>query len=135
MERDTLKGLGAIGVVIDVLPPELPREGVTDAMLRARLIAKLSAAGFVIGDSSRAFAGLRLIAVRDTRGPYAVAVTLGLYQPAILSRDPGLRTVPETWSADTILMAQPKILPQAALDSVDDLAARLAAAWREANHK
>jgi hypothetical protein len=73
--------------------------------------------------------------VRANRGPFAVAVTLGAYQPVLLARDRNTKTATQTWEAETVLLAEPKQLYRATMDSVDELAAGFIAAYRSVNPK
>ena len=132
-DRATLKGATSVSVIVDALPPDLPKEGVTGEALSARLTTRLRDAGIPLDDAAKEFVGLRISSVRDTRGPYAVSITLGFYQPVALSRDPTMRFAPQTWDTDIVLMAAPKFLERATLVSVDDLADRFIAAWRSVN--
>jgi hypothetical protein len=133
LDRATMKGSKGVAVIIDALPADLPKEGVTEGELRARLAQRLREAGIPMDDTAKDFVGVRVAMVRDTRGPYAVAIRLGYFQPVTLVRDPTVRTAPETWDVDTVLMAAPKMVYRAAMDSIDDLAARFIAAWRSVN--
>jgi hypothetical protein len=133
LDRATLRGLKAVGVVIDQIDPRLPKEGVTGNVLQQRLVDRLSAAGITVTPDAQEFVGIQVSAVRGNRGPYAVSITIGLYQPVILARDSKIRTSTKTWEVETILMAEPKAMVEAAMDSVDDLAARFAAAWKSVN--
>ena len=133
LERATLKGATAVAVIVDALPEGLPREDITAGAMRDRLTGRLLRAGIPLDEGSKDFVGLRVSSVRDKRGPYAVAITLGFYQPATLVRDPTVRIAPPTWDSSIVMMAAPKFLEQAALESVDDLADRFIAAWRSVN--
>jgi hypothetical protein len=133
LDRATMRGLKAVNVVIDRIDPQLPKEGVRPADLQARIESKLKDAGIALNPEANEFVGLQITAVRDKRGPYALSFTVGLYQPVLLSRDRNARTVTKTWEVETILMADPKVLQKASIESVDDLAARFVAAWRTVN--
>jgi hypothetical protein len=133
LDRATLKGIKAVGVVIDALPADLPKEGVTPEALESRLATRLREAHIDIEAAAKEFVGVRVTAVRASRGPYAVAITVGLYQPVTLVRDPSMRAAPETWEVETILMADPKLLYRAAMESVDELAGRFATAYHSVN--
>jgi hypothetical protein len=135
LDRATLKGLTAVNVVVDKLDPQLQSAGVTADAVRARLEDKLRAANIPVDASKPEFMAVRMLAVRENRGSFALAVTLGAYQPVTLSRDPKVRTATETWELETILMAQPKQLYRAAMDTIDELAAGFVTAYRSANPK
>jgi hypothetical protein len=133
MDRATLKGIKAIGVIVDQLPPEFPKEGVNTDALQTRLADRLRAANITVDPDAKEFVGLRVTSVRANRGPYAVCISIGLYQPVTLVRDPAMRLAPQTWEVETVLMADPKILYRAAMESVDELAARFVTAYRSVN--
>src|SRR5947207_821722 len=124
LDRATLKGVKAVGIIIDQLPEDLPREGVTVDALQLRLAQRLREAHVPIDAAAKEFLGVRLSSVRATRGPYAVAISVGFYQPVTLARDATIRAAPETWGSETVLMADPKVLYRASMEGIDDLAAR-----------
>jgi hypothetical protein len=133
LDRATLRGLKGVAVVIDVLDPELEKLGITRETVLSRLLARLQGDGIVIDPGATEFIGLRILAVRGSRGPFAMSLTLGLYQPVLLSRDHDLRTSTQTWEVETVLLAEPKELPVACGQTADDLADRYAAAYRSVN--
>jgi len=132
-DRATMKGCKAVAVIIDTLPADFAKDGVTEETLRSRLAQRLREADIPMDAAAKEFVGLRVSSVRDGRGPYAAAFTLGFYQPVTLVRDAAIRSAPETWSFETVFMAPPKILPRAATDAIDDVAARFITAWRAVN--
>jgi hypothetical protein len=133
LDRATLRGLKGVGVVIDVLDPELEKLGITRELVLSRLLARLQADRIAIDPGATEFVGLRIVAVRAGRGPFALSVTMGLYQPVLLSRDRDLRTSTQTWEVETVLMADPKVLVTACNESADDLSDRFAAAYHSVN--
>ena len=133
LDRATLRGIPAVNVVIDPVDAQVEKEGVTRNNLRARVEDRLQAANITVDSSRSEFVAVRLTSVRDTRGPFAVAITIGLYQPVQLSRDPTIRTATQTWEVETVVLADPKVLYRACQDSIDDLAARFVAAYRSVN--
>lgn len=133
LDRATLRGLKAVSVVIDVLDPELQRLGVTREALINRLLAHLQAGQIVIDPSATEFVGLRINAVRASRGPYALSLSFGLYQPVLLSRNKDIRTSTQTWEVETVLLADPKVMLLACAETADDLADRFALAFHSVN--
>src|SRR5258708_6343024 len=104
LDRATLRGLMAVNVVIDPVAPEIEREGATANGLRTRLEERLRDGGIQIDTASNEFVALRLTSVRAARsragfsqGPFAIAVTVGLYQPVMLARDHNVKTATQTW--------------------------------------
>jgi len=132
-DRATLKGLKSVGITLDAVPEDLAKEGVTEEALRSRVAQRLQQAGIPIDAASKEFVGLRFVAVREAKGPYAVAITIAFYQPVTLVRDTSIRRAPDTWDVETIFLADPKMVHRATTESVDDLADRFIAAWRSVN--
>src|SRR5580765_2228380 len=110
IDRATLRGIKSVNVVIDHIDPQLPKEGVSPAMLQTRLEVKLREAGVTVDPAATEFVGIQITAVRAVKGPYAVAYTIGVYQSVSLKRDPTVRTVTKTWEVETILMSDAKTL-------------------------
>ncbi|HUB82515.1 MAG TPA: hypothetical protein VMB03_27145 [Bryobacteraceae bacterium] len=135
IDRATLKGLKAIGVVIDVINPEVEKSGVTRDMVLTRMLSRLSSDGIKVDPGATEFLGLRITAVRSGHGPFALSMTVGLYQPVLLSRNHEIRTSTQTWEVESVLLAEPKILTTACAESSDDLVDRFATAFHSANPK
>jgi hypothetical protein len=130
LDRATLRGLMAINVVIDPVGPEIQKEGATANGLLTRLEQQLRDAGVPIDTASTEFVGLRVTSVRAARGPLAIALTLGLYQPVTLVRDRNIKTATQTWEVQTVVLADTKQVYRACMDSVDDLAGRFVKAYQ-----
>jgi hypothetical protein len=133
LDRATLRGLKSVGIVIDSLDPELQKLGVTADFLASELIARLRASHVSVDPSPAEFIGLRITSVRGNRGPFALSVTIGLYQPVLLSRDHNLRTSTETWEVESVVMAEPKLVQTACRETAGELAGRFAAAYHAVN--
>ncbi len=135
LDRATLRGLDGINLVVDKLDAQIEGAGVTVDAVRARLEDRLRAGGIPIDTAKPDFVAVRMTGVRANRGPFAVAVTLGAYQPVQLARDKNLKTATQTWEVETVLLAEPKQLYRAAMDTIDELAASFVAAYRSVNPK
>jgi hypothetical protein len=133
LDRATLRGITAVNVIVDPVEAQVEKQGVTRSNLRARVEDRLQAANITVDSSRPEFVAVRLTSVRDSRGPFAVAITIALYQPVQLARDPQVRTATQTWEVETVVLADPKVIYRACQDSIDDLAARFVAAYRSAN--
>jgi hypothetical protein len=133
IDRATLKGLKGVGVIIDVIDPEIEKLGVTREVVLTRMLTRLATDHINVNPAATEFLGLRMTAVRGGHGPFAVSLSLGLYQPVLLSRNHDLRTSTQTWEVETVLMADPKILITACSESAEDLIDRFAVAFRSAN--
>jgi hypothetical protein len=136
LDRATLRGIAGVNIVVDPVDPVVEKAGATRPELAARLEDRLRGADIPIDSASREFVALRLTSVRGGRGPLtqiAVAITISLYQPVELVRDPKVRTATQTWEVETVLLAGTGALYRACQDSIDDLAARFVAAYRSVN--
>jgi hypothetical protein len=135
LDRATLRGLPAVGVVIDKLDKELAHENLTQDALQSRMEKRLRNAGMPLGKDANVFLGLRVTQVRAKRGPVAVSISIGLYQPVVLSRDRNIRSVTQTWEVVTTLLAEPKVLFEASMTSVDELTDLFVTAYQAVNPK
>ena len=135
LDRATLRGLKTLNIEIDKVDADLAKEGITASALQSRLMDKLQDAGIPVNQTATEFVGLRVTAVHGARGPYALSLTVGLYQPVFLSRDKNTRTATQTWEVETILISDSKQLFRAAMESVDELAGRFVTAYRSVNPK
>ena len=133
IDRATLRGMTAVNIVVDKLDAQLEGAGVTSSAVRARLEDRLRAANITVDTSKQDFLAVRMTGVRANRGPFAVAVTMGAYQPVTLVRDAKVRTATQTWEVETVLLAEPKQLYRAAMDTIDELAASFVTAYRSVN--
>lgn len=132
LDRATLRGVAAVGVVVDLIDPELQKLGVTQEAIQPRLEARLQAAHINIDKDAPEFLAFRITFVHG-KGPYALSVTAGLYQPVMLVRDHNLRTATQTWEVESVLMADSKVLQTACFETAGDLVDRFAAAYRSVN--
>lgn len=135
LERATLRGLHSINVVIDTLDPALVHDGLAQDDMRSRIEQDIGAGEITLDKEAREFLGLRITQVRAAKGPYALCVSLGVYQPVALTRDKEVHTVTQTWEVVSVLMADPKLLAGATNETIHDLTQRFVAAWRLANPK
>ena len=135
LDRATLRGLGSVSVIVDPIDSELLKEGLTQDLLQKRIQGRLRDAGIGVDPSAPEFVGLRVLQVRAQKGPYALCLSVGVYQPVLLVRNRDVKTATETWAVETVLMADPKVVNRETLNSLDELADRLVAAYRSANPK
>jgi hypothetical protein len=133
LDRSTLRGLKALSVVVDRIDPELEKEGIVRDALRARLTRRMESADIRVEAEAPEFLGLRLMHVRGRRGPYALCITLGMYQPVTLVRDGQTKTATQTWELQTVLLSDPKGLTDASTRATDELLDGFVAAYRSVN--
>lgn len=134
-DRASLRGLRGVKIVVDPPGPELENQGLNALDLQTRMENRLHRAEIAPDQAAVEFLGLRLIAVRENKGAYAVCLALGLYQPVSLERDRTIKGVPETWSTESVVLVRPKQLSQAAAETVDQLVDQFIAAYRSVNLK
>ncbi|HWQ55477.1 MAG TPA: hypothetical protein VN442_17450 [Bryobacteraceae bacterium] len=130
LDRSTLRGLKSFSVVVDRLDPELEGAGVTRDNLQARLTRRMETADITVDAKAPEFLGLRLMHVRRRRGPYAVCLTLAVYQPVTLVRDRQVKTATQTWELQTVLITDPKGLTDAIIRATDELLDGFVTAYR-----
>ena len=133
LDRSTLRGLKSFSVVVDRLEPELANAGISPNALRARIERRLETAGIAVEAKAPEFLGLRLMHVRDRRGPYFLCVAMGVYQPVTLVRDGQMKTATQTWEVQTVLISDPKGLEDAAIRAIDELLDGFIVAYRSVN--
>ena len=119
--------------VIEYLPEPAAQLALTEGRLQTQAEDKLRAAGIVVDDNAKEFLGVGVTSVRGKRTPYALCVTLSLYQVVTLARDPKVRAVAPTWETQDVLMSPPKALREASGESIDTLMRRFIEAYKAAN--
>ena len=135
LDRATLRGLKTLNIVIDKLEPDLEKEGINVGALQSRLMNKMQDASIPVNQTADEFVALRITSVHASRGPYALSITIALYQPVVLARDAKSRTATQTWEVETILISDVKQLFRATMESVEELADRFVLAFRSVNPK
>lgn len=135
IDRATLRGLKAVGVVIDQMDPALEKDAMSAATLRAEIEDRLERGGLAVDRNAKEFLGLRVTSVRGKGTPVAVCFALAMYQPVILSRDSAIRTATGTWEVDTVLLSPLKMLRDGTKDSVDELVDQFIQAYKAVNTK
>ncbi len=138
IDRATLKGLTALRVVVDSIPPELEQLGVAQDELQKQVTDRLREIGLAANDQTNDFLGVQVQSAqagRSRKSPFAVTIVLAAYQLVTLNRDRGIRAVAPTWSADTIFIAQPRVLEGMVRGGLAQLVDHFAAAYRSVNPK
>ena len=133
IDRATLRGLTAVNIIVDKLDDQLQAAGVTSGSIRSRIEDKLRAANITVDSSKSEFVAVRITGVRANRGPFAAAVTLGAYQSVQLMRDAKVRTATQTWEVESVVLAEPKQLYRAAMETIDELSEAFITAYRSVN--
>lgn len=131
MDRATLRGLKALKVVID-LPAGLEQTGITRAGLLAQVRQRLQNTDLTLDENALEFLGLSVAVTHEKKTPYAICLSLALYQNMSLVRDPAVKTITETWSAESLTLAPPKVLQQMISTHVNELVDQFVSAFRAA---
>jgi hypothetical protein len=134
--RDTLRGLPGVEVVVENVPPELERLGLTSAGLRDHLERRLREGGVALYASqaenpspAKPYLYVHLNPLELPGGVLAVAVQVHLRQ-ILRSAVTGSQVVNAmTWDAHTIV-AVPAARPDVLRDTIDDLTGGFVADWR-----
>jgi hypothetical protein len=133
LDRETLRGLKAVNVVIDPVHAELENQGIIPDDLRAQIQTQLQNAGIAVDENAREFLGVRILPARQKNGPYSISASLGLYQPVQLVRDAKIRTATQTWEVESVSVVQPKLLRTSSMSVVGQLVDAFIAAYQSVN--
>jgi len=134
-DRATLRGIKSVLVAVDPTGPELDQEGMRAGDLQSRIEDRLRQAEIMIDPVSREFLGLRVMAVRDSKGVYAVCFSLGVYQTVSLDRDKTIHTATQTWETQSVVLAPPKQIRAAMDNTLDEIVDQFRKAFESANPK
>ncbi len=136
MDRATLRGLQGVKAVVD--SPDgaaMQQAGLTASKLARQIEQRLAKAGIPVDSSAREFVGLRVTFAHAKKTDYALGLTLAMYQNVSLTRDPAIKTMAETWSGESIVLAPSRMLGEAVSNTLEELVDQFIAAWRSANGK
>ena len=134
MDRGTLRGLKAIKVVVDPATTEMEHEGLDRQRLQSAIEQKLRDAGIQVDNDANEFLGVTLSSARGSRrGPFSVAVGLGVYQTVLLNRDKTIKSVTETWGDQRVLSTTARTLDHFVSGAVDELVDQFIRAYRSVN--
>jgi hypothetical protein len=104
-ERESLKGLSAIYVVVEPIEREIERQGLTREKIRTDTIQRLRKAGIRIlskkewlKNRAGPYLYVNLNIQKDPYGVYFHAFRVELVQKVVLIRDPKLEVFATTWS-------------------------------------
>ena len=125
-ERNSLKGLGELKIIVEEIEPQVEGWRVSTKRLRELLERKLQEAGIGVAAQDESLPGnpflylnINLLKVTDGEGMYAVHVTLALQQYVYLEHDHDIGTFGATWRRGTLL-----VMPVERLEEVEHFVAR-----------
>ena len=98
-ERETLKGLKGVRVVVEDLKPEVEQAGLTKASIQTDVELKLRLAGIpILTDSDAPFLLVDPQILRGSSGIWSFCIKVELGQKVFLSRAPAIGLLASTWS-------------------------------------
>jgi hypothetical protein len=98
VERQTLKGIKVVAVQVEALRPEVERDGLTQAQIKADIEERLRQSGIQVNDGASAMllVNVNAVLVAQAAAPlYAVSATLDFQQDVVIR---GLDATASTWS-------------------------------------
>ncbi len=144
-QRETLRALPGVWVVIEQVGPELAQAGVTQSALQHDTEEKIRAAGLRLlsqeecwGTPGMPWLYITVAVSKATATTYAATMAADLYQEVQLVRPPALKTFGVTWDAGvqvgTVNTDQVASLRQRVGTLVDQFVADYQAGNRQAQH-
>ena len=135
VSRSSLKGLKTIGLVVEKMPLEVEKEGLTREQLRKDVELRLKDSGVTVAKEAGGFLYVRVETSKSPDAPvHSYSVGLEFTQPVLLVRDTQILVLGTTWSlSSTGTVVQDK-LSLARVD-VANLVDRFVSAYRSVNAK
>jgi hypothetical protein len=120
VSRSSLKGLKTVGLVVEKMPPEAEKEGLTREQLQRDVELRLRDSGMAVAKEAGGFlyVSVQLSKSPDTAG-HSYAIGLEFTQPVLLVRDTKILVLGTTWSLSAIGAAAPGKLSLARVDAVN----------------
>jgi hypothetical protein len=101
-ERETLRGVSAIRVVVGTLDPQAERDGLRQSTLQTDIELKLRQAGIPVVDTAGTEPFLNVVvhavALERPSGLYAYTIHVQFFQVVVLRRDRNIPALGATWS-------------------------------------
>jgi hypothetical protein len=129
VNRETLRGLKGVRVLVEDLASEVGKAGLTKNQLQADIEDKLRKAGIKALTQDECFAtpgepylyvNINLNFRKADPNIYSFSMDIGVIQNVTLDRDPKQKTYAATWSTGGVGSIEKEFLPRLK-DSVDDL--------------
>ena len=139
----TLRGLKGVGVLVEHLPPEVEKEGLTKSQLQMDIESKLKMAGIKVLTKDEVFRtpgephlyiNVNVNMAKTESDIYPYSIDILLIQQVSLLRDPNLTTFAVTWSKGGVGSIGKPILSQLQ-DYVKELVDIFTKAYLEENPK
>jgi hypothetical protein len=133
VSRSSLKGLKAIGLVVERIPPEAEREGLTREQLQKDVELRLKDSGVTVAKEAGGFLYVTVQTfLSSDASVHSYAVGLEFTQPVLLVRDTQILVLGTTWSLSATGTAALGKLSLARVDVVS-LVDRFINAYRTVN--
>lgn len=133
VSRSSLKGLKVIGLVVERIPPEAEKEGLTREQLQKDVELRLKDSGVTVAKEA---GGFLYVTVQTSPAPdasvHSYSVGLEFTQPVLLVRDTQILVLGTTWSLSATGTAAQGKLSLARVDVVN-LVDRFISAYRSVN--
>jgi len=133
--RASLKGLKAIGLIVEKFPPEAEAEGLTREQVQKDIELRLKDSGVTVAKEAGGFLYVSVQTVKFPEGSgHSYSITLEFAQPVLLVRDTQTLVLGATWSLSATGTAAQGRLSLARLDVVN-LVDKFVSAYRSVNGK
>jgi len=104
-QRDALRGLKEISVIIEDLGGDARSGGLREAQLRTDVELSLRRNGITVSEAATPFLYLVIAVVETGSGGYAAAIVVNLQEPVTLQREPFQSTTARTWERGKALIS------------------------------
>lgn len=136
LDRETLRGLTSIKIVVEQLTPDLESAGLTRDQLQSDIEKQVREAGISVDSNATEFLGIEMISARLKYGltnVLNVAFKIAVFQVVTLNRNKASKTVAETWSGLSVQASPPKMAARVSRETVAKLVDQFITAYREVN--
>jgi hypothetical protein len=134
-DRETLKGLKAIAVVVEDLKPEAERDGITQSQLQTDVELRLRQLGVLVDTESLEYLYVHVRAIKTTGvSGYAYSALAEVRQPVMVART-GQGVFAATWSQELLATTPLTRASQSVREDVRDLVDSFINAYLSVNPK
>jgi len=136
-DRESLKGLRTVRVVVERIEPAAERQGLSSASVQTDVELKLRQAGIAVESSARAwiYVNVNVLVPSQQYAPLAYCVQLDLHQSAALTRNPQIVVTAVTWQGTGAVGIVPVGQLSRVRESVRDMVEQFINDWLAVNGK
>jgi len=142
LERLTLRDLNAVGVLVELLPPNLEKEGVTWEQVRRDVESRLRGAGIkllTLQETTRTpghpYVYVEVTGKKSPSKFHAVQIRVSLKQGVLLKRVASVEAIAETWSESLLAATEVASVRKVVQEGLKDLVDRFIRDYRAVNPK